>query len=389
MHKVAEGIADYLKGKLGVKIMRKKIGLIMSVGIMAMIVCSCGNSEQTTEAGGQAIDINTIKTYSFPTEYKADGENITVDMTVNAPEKAYFLEGTVEFIKPDYEELAKALMDELQTSYDVEINDDGSGILISQEQVDDYYKAFCRWGNNGLELSSYPYLLTGACVCAETKDPGYNLPLYETKKSFSFATEEEALTAVMDMLENNGIMLGDEIQVDSYYLDYETLQQEEAHYDMDGNRQEERYRTDWSEADDAYCFYIHQTYCGLRDYHTGDFWAGRAENGNAQVVVGYNAEGIAGLMLNEIGTYRMSEKEVELLDMDTVVDALITHYENILDDATYEVTSATLCCDYRSAGKAMVKKMIPVWAFQVKETSADGIQSSYEIRVNAATGEFL
>lgn len=369
--------------------MRKKIGLIMSLGITAMMVCSCGKGGQTAEAGEQAVDINAIKTYSFPTEYKAEGENVTVDMTVDAPERVYFLEGTVEFIKPDYEKLAKTLMDELQTSYDVEINDDGSGVLVSHEQVNDYNKAFCRWGNYGLELVSYPYLTTGACVCSETKDIGYNLPLYEEKKSFPFATEEEAMTAVMDMLENNGIILGDGVQVDTYYLDHETLQQEEAHYDLDGNRQEERYRTDWSEADDAYCFYIHQTYCGLRDYHTGDFWAGRAENGNAQIVVGYNADGIAGLTMNEIGTYRMSEKEVELLDMDTIVDMLITHYENILDDATYEVTAATLCCDYRSAGKAMVKKMIPVWAFQVKETSEDGIQSSYEIRVNAATGEFL
>lgn len=372
--------------------MRKEIGLIMSLGIMVMITCSCGSSEQTIEDGEQVsteIDINTIKTYSFPTEYKADGENVTVDMTVNAPEKAYFLEGTVEFIKPDYEKLAKALMDEMQISYDVEINDDGSGTLISQEQVNDYYKAFCSWGNYGLELASYPYLTTGACVCSETKNPGYNLPLYETKKSFSFATEEEALAAVMNMLENNGIILGDDVQVNTYYLDHETLQQQEAHYDLDGNRQEERYRTDWSEADDAYCFYIHQTYCGLRDYHTGDFWAGRAEDGNAQLVAGYSADGIVGLMMNEISTYKMSEKEVELLDMDTIIDALITHYENIVDGATYEVTSATLCCDYRSAGKAMEKEMIPVWAFQVNETSEDGTRSSYEIRINAATGEFL
>ncbi len=370
--------------------MRKKIGLIMSLGIMAMIACSCGNSEQTTEAGEQvstAVDINTIKTYSFPTEYKADGENVTVDMTVNAPEKAYFLEGTVEFIKPDYEKLAKVLMpDETQADYDLE-----NGIILSKELAGEtnFYKAFCGWGNTGLEFMTYPYVTTRYSINSEMKNPEYNLPLYETKKSFSFATEEEALATVMDVLENNGIVLGDGVQVDTYYLDHETLQQEEAHYDLDGNRQEERYRTDWSEADDAYSFYIHQTYCGLRDYHTGDFWAGRAENGNAQVVAGYNAEGIAGLMINEISTYKMSEKEVELLDMDTIVDALITHYENILDGATYEVTSATLCCDYRSAGKAMEKKMIPVWAFQVKETGGDGVQSNYEIRINAATGEFL
>lgn len=367
--------------------MSKRIYLMTVLGLTAMLFCSCGNATQQKLPEGEqtGIDTNAIQTYSFPTEYHAEGENVKVDMTIDAPEQAYFIEGTVENLQIDSEYIAQLLMNRLQLEYDSQ-----GSTLVSKEVIGDQYKAFCVYSDYGVDFMTYPNYTIDTSVYSEKKSPEYNLPLYDEKKEFSFQTEEAAYEDIMEFLANVGLDLGDDIQTDSYYLDYETLQQEERHYDIDGNREEERYRTDWSEADNAYRFYIHQTYCGLRDYHTGDYWAGRAEAGNAQIVVSYNAEGIAEMSINEIGLYDMSGEEVPLLDMDEIVDGLMTHYENILDGAAYEVTEATLCCDYRSAGKNAAKNLVPVWAFQVTEKNAEGKESlSYEVRMNAATGEFL
>lgn len=367
--------------------MSKRVYLATVLGLTAMMLCSCGagTKQELSEGEQTGIDTNTIQTYSFPTEYHAKGENIEVNMTIDAPEEAYFIEGTVEILQMDSEYIAQLLMNRLQLEYDSQ-----EGVLTSKETIGDYYKAYCIYSDNGMDFKTYPNFTIDTSVYSEKKAPEYNLPLYEEKKEFSFKTEKAAYEDIMEFLASAGLNLGDDIQTDSYYLDYETLQQEERHYDIDGNREEERYRTDWSEADNAYRFYIHQTYCGLRDYHTGDYWAGRAEAGNAQIVVDYNAEGIAEISINEIGLYDMSGEEVPLLDMNEIVDAMITHYENILDGVTYEVTEATLCCDYRSAGKNATKKLVPVWAFRITEKDAEGKESlNYEVRMNAATGELL
>jgi len=41
---------------------------------------------------------------------------------------------------------------------------------------------------------------------------------------------------------------------------------------MDGNQQEEEYKTDWSEENDTYLFYFHHVYSGLRDFQGNSFW---------------------------------------------------------------------------------------------------------------------
>lgn len=343
------------------------------------------SSSNNTEQSQQNMDvIENVNVTTFPATYQKSGEHVNINIESINPEKAYFIEGSAKTMNLNYEAIGKTLIPENEIG---QVDTEAKQIL-SKNMVDDtFYEKMFIWGKDNFSYYTYQSNEIFSSVNDEKKTSDYNLPLYTPEKVFSFCSAENALENIKTQLNEFGIRMDETYLVHTYYLDHEILKQQESHFDMDGNREESEYKTDWSEKDDAYLFYISQTYCELPDYHTSDVMSVRAEDSSAQIMVMYGEEGILYMKVQDIGIYETGKKEIKLLPFETVAETVLNYFDSILDKATYEVTDSHLICDYVSSHKAKDKKILcPVWAFHVIE-SKDGDNSiNYELRVDASTG---
>lgn len=360
--------------------MKKK--LMITLLSFGFLLTGCQNSK---EKGIKITDIENVQKTTFPSSYQSSGEHTSLNINSIEPEEAYFINGTANLMELDYEGIGRIFMPDDGTNQISE----GDKLIYSNEKIKGVYKEMYTWGNATFAYQTNEAYELFTSISSSKKIQEYNLSEYEEKKDFSFGSEEEVFGKIMDSLEELGIRLGENYKVDTYYLDYETLREQERHYDIDGNKQEERYKTDWSEEDNAYLFYIHQTYCGIEDYHNGDFWKGKTEDANAQIQVIYDAGGIQYLSVKNLSNYSMGSWQEELLDFDTIADGVIMHFDSILDDADYEITTAQLICDYETPNAESGSSIIPAWAFHVNVTQEGDLPSTYELRVNALTGEIM
>ena len=360
--------------------MYKKI--ISTLICFGLLLTGCQNSE---EKGMEITNIeNAIKT-TFPSSYQSNGEHISLNIDNIEPEEAYFIYGTANHMELDYEEIGRIFMPDDGTNQ-ISVK---NKLIFSNEEINGVYKEMYMWGDATFAYQTNEAYELFSSINSSRKIQQYNLFEYEEKKEFSFSSQEEVFDKTIYFLEELGIQLGENYKVDTYYLDYETLKEQESHYDIDGNKLEEQYKTDWSEADNAYLFYIHQTYCGIEDYHNGDFWKGRTEDGNAQIQIIYDADGIQFLEVKNLSIYSMNYIQEELLDFDTIADKVLLHFDYILDDAEYEITMAQLICDYETPDSKRGSTIIPAWAFEVNVTPKDDLPYSFELRINALTGEIM
>ena len=323
-----------------------------------------------------------------PDTYQYESEHLMIDMEIEAPESVYFLKGTAEAVPFDGEAVGRYFMPEDEENT-MEADENG-GQIIGIIGEDGYRNKLFGWGTYAWDFNntnSMAYI--GSCLFAEKRDPAYNLECYSEKRTFAFATEEEALENVYRTLNEIGIDLGPNCHVDTYYLDHEIMQEQEQHYDVEGIDHPEEYKTDWSEADDTYLFYFHPTYSGLEDYHYSPAGYEKAENSQAPVTVFYGTEGISYIWVWDLYSYRATDKQEELVPFETVMDTLKKRFENVEDGSYFRVVDAQLCCTFGGDSADKVRDIIPVWAFWVEEDSADGWHSVYEIRVNALTGRIM
>ncbi len=371
--------------------------IIICLALLLVMLSGCQpktggetSGEKASAGDASSGDIQQTKQIiEFPSSYQRSGEHVTIDIEAITPQSAYFTEGTVELAKLNGEEIGVKLVPEDETEV-VEEPYEGSGSRLSKGRVDNYYEKLFSWGRNYFGYTTYDVIELWDSINEEKRHPEYNLPLYAEEKTFAFGSADEALEVVKDQLKEFGIVIDDTYIVSTYYLDHETLMQEEEHIDMEGNIVMSDYKTDWSEEDDAYMFYITQTYCDLPDYHTKEKASSRAEDSSAQIQAVYGKEGILYLRVSEIAVYDMGDKQTELLPFEEIADIVLNHYDNILDDTTYQVTDARLVCDYETTDYTVAKNsIIPVWAFTVTETYSSEYSVETELRVNASTGAII
>ncbi len=358
----------------------KRYGLLLLACLLVLFTgCQQGQKEGDRQVNPENADRTT-----FPASYQASGEHVNINIENIQPEEAYFIKGSAKSINLDYEKIGKMLIPENEIGEaDIENKQ-----ILSKNLIDDvFYEKMFIWGKEGFNYYTHHGYELFCCVNAEKKGDDYNLPLYSREQEFSFGSAEDALKDIKANLNELGIQIDETYLVHTYYLDHETLQQQESHYDMEGNRVEDEYKTDWSEEDDAYLFYINSSYCGLPDYHSSDFAPVRAEDSSAQISVLYGKEGILDMEVDRVSIYEMGNQQMELLSFENIAEAVINYYDNILDNATYEVTEAQLVCDYdASYTKEDVQDVCPVWVFHVTETNEGDTPINYEVRFDACTG---
>lgn len=362
---------------------RNRTGWIMVVLVtLAILLTGCQGQQERKQ---KTVNVETAQRISFPESYQYSGEQVEMNIEKIEPQEAYFINGTAKSIELDCIEIGRMFMPDDGTN---DINMEQKCIL-SKEMLGDAHKEIFLWGENSFSYQSNEILKFADSLGETEYHWNYNLPLFSEKKEFSFGSAEDALEEIMKFLEEAGIRLGDDYKVDIFYLDYETLREEETYYDMDGNIIDVESKWEWSEADNAYLFYIHQSYCGLEDYHYGKMRKPSAKVYNAQIKVIYNANGIAEIQVQNLSTYFMGSKQEKLLDFETIAQKVCMHYDYILGNNSYDITSAKLICDFEIPDSNGESKIIPVWEFQITEDTEGGIQMHYERRFNAITGEIL
>lgn len=369
--------------------MRKYI--LVCMVIPSMLLTGCQNTTEKEDALQVIEEEKIVDSYertAFPSTYQSSGENVTINIEHIEPSDAYFVEGTAQQMQFNYEEIGKLLIPEKELGiYEKEAKQ-----MLSAAMVEDgAHEKICMWGKEAFVYYTYQGTQMLNSIRSEKKAGNvYNLSAYEKETVFTFGSADEALEETLDTLRQMGIEVDENYATDIYYLQHDILADQEEHLDMSGNPQKEEYKDDWSEADDAYLFYIHQNYCELEDYHKSNYDSVYAEDSSAQITVIYGNDGILYLKLQNFSVYERGNKPVELLPFEDIADAVMIYFENILDDASYEVMDAQLICDHKKSEVLSAKNTLwPVWAFFVKESLPDGSVVYYELRADAVNGRIL
>lgn len=346
-----------------------------------------GSNTQQEESSNQAINNVEEGKIDIPKEYIEENGNVSFTTEIHVSqgvEKGDEVKSVTAVCKKiDKEKVYQQLFQgaEVENKQEITLND-GS--------TEYYYQ-----GKNGTSLSIntravryntvfYNYIYN--CVDASVSG---NLSSYSQEVNFSFATHEEALEDITEILGQMGIELG-EIEYQVYALDYQMLQQEEYAMDMDGNEDTSVYKDTWSEEDNCYYFFIRQKVEDLPEYHPySDLFKNPIEE-NAPIKVVYSKNGIESLEIERLYDFTVNEDEIiELLPFEEVTEAVSYKYNQLLTGAQYVVTDATLYYMTENGGNGSYQ-MFPVWIFNVEErieSNGETTSSSLLVFVNACTGE--
>lgn len=377
--------------------MKRKIILIISC--IVFMLSACGKNQQSnidqqgmsgTQENEQEENQENEKII-IPEKYEKERDNVlfTTEIHVNqdirmVPELRNV---TAILQKIDTEKVYQKLFGEVEVAdkdtFKSELNDGSS--------ITEYY--YQGKGEQFLNLDERKVMYSTAFYnyvynCVDTSAAG-NLKCYAEDKDFTFATREEALEDITEILGQMGIELG-EIEYQVYALDYQTLQQEEYAIDMDGEEDISIYKDSWSEEDNCYYFFIRQKVENLLEYHPySDLFKNPIEE-NAPIKVLYSQNGIEALEIERIYNFNVNEdKTIELLPFEEVTEAVVYKYNQLITGAQYVVTDATLYYMTEREEKENYR-MLPVWIFnvgEVVESDGETVSGSLLVFVNAETGE--
>lgn len=204
------------------------------------------------------------------------------------------------------------------------------------------------------------------------EDERYNADLYSDSEQLSFMSREEAFETVQKTLQSLEINM--ETEYTGYALDHETMQTQEYYEDLDGNIDKSQYKTQWSEADDCYYFYVDQIYRGLPLYHVYNKVFGDAGEIHAPVQAVVSAEGIEYLGIEKVFTVSEEKGGVSLADLDAIVKTAADKFDQALDDAACEIAKAQLYYYVDLSSGVGVYDIRPAWILSGREKGGKKLQ---------------
>lgn len=350
-------------------------------------------TETTNDTGNVSYEestkaINQDVTGSFPAFYNTQIGKCTFSIDkIDSPEEITLYSGTASKTNADYLGLAKELLKGETYTF---IEETGE-LFVIESANDDNIKYKYSANTNGMIYfvdHSIPYFQS---VRLDYEDPYFNLSTYATEHSFSFGPPEKCLEDIYKLFEQYGLDLKTDFNVETYYLDHDTLAKEEKVYNKDGVIDKKKNRPEgWSEQDDAYLFLLNQKCQGLPDsFHESFLWAGWfSPVSNAGIAIVYNEKGIAIIEPRQtICKYSLNTETVQLLPFESVANGVAEHLNGSADTSkTYEITKAKLYVAHDDPDNSAETPLEYHWAFLISENS-NGKSKSYELYFNAVTGE--
>lgn len=149
--------------------------------------------------------------------------------------------------------------------------------------------------------------------------------------------------------------------------------------------EEEKRKGSWSQEDDAYFIYAWQEYEGIPvfvEYMSiaRDFAFDTPDN--APILAIYSARGLESLNIGCIYAFENGGTQIRLQPFEEIAAVVEEKFENILNDARYEVTRAKLF-ERVYLNEEQKYEAEPVWYFEVVEND---ISKSVTL-INAETGK--
>ena len=214
------------------------------------------------------------------------------------------------------------------------------------------------------------------------QDPDNQATFEETEVSFK--SGEECIAEIKKVIDELGYHSEDFI-FDCYPLEFQTMKNLEEQYLQKDYLAEEKRKERWSQEDDAYLIYAYQKYEDIPIFHEMMSIARSMAYDtpdNAPILAIYSTRGIEQLSISGVYAFENGEHQVSLKPFEDIAAMVEEKYENILNDAKYEVTRAKLY-ERVYLNEEQKYKADPIWYFEVVENN---ISKSITL-INAETGK--
>lgn len=363
--------------------MLKKIRWFCLTLCICSILAGCNKSAvDVKEKAGEEIVSMEEAEYSFPKKYEknSDSGKVKFNCELEVPEnikgqaistvdvkglyscdreKAWsmFGEGKEIIEKPEIP------VDEGKAPYDYYLFANDESLCINEDitYVSSNYKYYSNIG-------------------AQSSD---NQAVFE-ETEISFKSGEECIAELKKIIDELGYHSEDFIFA-SYPLDFQTMKNLEEQYLQEGYLAEEKRKESWSQEDDAYFIYGYQKYEDIPVFHEMMSIARTMAYDtpdNAPIQAIYSTRGIEQLNISDIYAFENGETQASLKPFEDIAAVVEEKFENILNDAEYEVTRAKFYERvYLDEGQKY--KADPIWYFEVVENN---ISKSVTL-INAETGK--
>lgn len=377
--------------------MKNKIVIMLLLCSMTLIGCANNKSKNNNSESNIDNSQNTIhssdnmaSTASVPTEYKNIDGKVTFDGEISYGSLDNLCSYSASLQKIDTSKVEGDLLQEAK-DYDSYSNtsEDECGNKKDYTSYINVYNGF--YLASGPNSSNFSYL-RGNCNFSnyaaafriEKKFDDYNADKFSTQEDLPFESRQEAYSQIGDFLKALGF--DSDFEYVSYSLDHSTLQNEEVHYDMNGNIDPSENKDQWTQEDDCYYVALRQIFNGVPIYYpyVSTFVNEDVENYPISAMV--NENGIFSLKIDQVFEFADEEKIDSVVEFDTVFDAVSDKFNDILGDSTYVFDLAELVYYVDLSSNNGIYEVYPVWIIKGNETSGDS-ETEIQVFVDARTGD--
>lgn len=377
--------------------MKNKIVIMLLLCSMTLIGCANNKSKNNNSESNIDNSQNTIQssdnmasTASVPTEYKNIDGKVTFDGEISYGSLDNLCSYSASLQKIDTSKVEGDLLQEAK-DYDSYSNtsEDECGNKKDYTSYINVYNGF--YLASGPNSSNFSYL-RGNCNFSnyaaafriEKKFDDYNADKFSTQEDLPFESRQEAYSQIGDFLKELGF--DSDFEYVSYSLDHSTLQNEEVHYDMNGNIDPSENKDQWTQEDDCYYVALRQIFNGVPIYYpyVSTFVNEDVENYPINAMV--NENGIFSLKIDQVFEFADEEKIDSVVEFDAVFDAVSEKYNDILSDSSYVFDIAELVYYVDLSSDDGTYEAYPIWIIKGKEISGDN-ESEIQVFIDAQTGD--
>ena len=362
--------------------MMKKISGFCLILCICSILTGCNKSAVEVKEKTDEEIVSMEEEYSFPEKYEktSDSGKVKFNCMLEISEKIKGQAIAVADVKGLYccdREKAWSMFGEGKEIIEK------PEISVDEGQAPYDYYLFANDENLGInEGITYGSSNSKYYINIGVQDPD-NQAVFE-EAGVSFKSGEECITELKKIIDELGYNQEDFIFA-CYPLSFQTMKNMEEQYLQEGYLEEEKRKESWSQEDDAYFIYAYQKYGDIPVFHEMMSIArvmAYDTPDNAPVQAIYSTRGIEHLNISGVYTFENGGQQVSLKSFEDIAAVVEEKFENILNDADYEVTRAKFY-ERVYLNEEQKYKADPIWYFEVVENN---ISKSVTL-INAETGK--
>ncbi|MDO4274059.1 MAG: hypothetical protein Q4D16_10340 [Eubacteriales bacterium] len=358
------------------------LGMISFAGILILGGLSgCGMVERIVNHNDTFSEREVVT--AFPSYHKNTVENVTFKTEVKIPsdfKPEELVNATVKMKLPDMETVKKQFEEKLAgKKIKEEFNDppthESPFPYYSVLTEDIYSFSISRGVAYRTPLASYLYNTL-------VYDEQGNLPEeYRRVEEIEGMPKETVLLEAEEDMKGIGYPMDGEISC--FALPHTLLEEKESWLSRDGSDESGSYKESWTKDDDMWYFLMRQTHQGLPVYH--QYVYPDCNDQNAPIRIAYSRRGLESLEVDYYFEFEKQEEPLYLAVFDKIAETAAGKYNDLLTDAEYIVTKATL---YQAVVQENSKeyRVTPAWLLDIEENTQE-TSYYFTMLIDAVTGE--